>query len=52
MHIHQQVGRDLTTCPYSKSQVTRPTAIWNYVGSSLYRQVVKIDLLQVEVTKK
>lgn len=51
MHVHQQVGRDLTTCPYSEIQVIRPTAIWNYVGSSLYRQVVEIDLLQ-EVTKK
>ena len=48
MQVQQWVGRELTTCLYSEIQVTRPSALWNYVNNSLYRQVVEIDLLHEE----
>ena len=35
MQVQQWVGRELTTCLYSEIQVTRPSALWNYVNNSL-----------------
>lgn len=49
MQVQQWIGRELTTCLYSEIQVTRTSALWNYVNNSLYRQVVEIDLLHDEV---
>lgn len=49
MQVQQRVGRELTTHLYPEIQVTRPSALWNYVNNSLYRQVVEIDLLHEEV---
>lgn len=49
MQVQQWIGRELTICLYSEIQVTRTSALWNYVNNSLYRQVVEIGLLHDEV---
>lgn len=49
MQVQQWIGRELTICLYSEIQVTRTSALWNYVNNSLFRQVVEIGLLHDEV---
>lgn len=45
-------GTDFITSLYFEIQVTRSIATWNSVGSSTYRQVVEIGMLQEKVTLK